>query len=124
MSSKNPCFFSFKNRREHNNGTCLIRIFIFLDIYSEFTAFIVFFCVAATAKNNEVSYQVGRIARIQDYIGTVVQNMASHTLSVVDYILLVILLLSSSIIGVLFGFFKSKRSSAQEFLLGMMESFS
>jgi hypothetical protein len=50
--------------------------------------------------------------------------MATHILSAVDYILLVIVLLSSSVIGVLFGFFKSKRSSAKEFLMGMIDSFS
>ncbi|CAF1041009.1 unnamed protein product [Rotaria sordida] len=43
--------------------------------------------------------------------------MVSHTLSAVDYVLLAILLLSSVVIGVIFGFFKSKKSSAQEFLL-------
>jgi type II secretory pathway component PulF len=45
--------------------------------------------------------------------------MALPTLSVVDYILLIVLLLSSAVIGVVFGFFKSKKSSAKEFLLGM-----
>ena len=40
-------------------------------------------------------------------------------LSAVDYVLLVILLLSSAVIGAIFGFFKSKKSSAKEFLLGM-----
>jgi hypothetical protein len=43
---------------------------------------------------------------------------SSQTLSAVDYIVLVILLLSSTVIGVVFGFFKSKRNSATEFLLG------
>ncbi|UJR16669.1 hypothetical protein I4U23_003569 [Adineta vaga] len=43
--------------------------------------------------------------------------MASHTFSAVDYIILVILLLLSSVIGIIFGFFKSKKSSAKEFLL-------
>lgn len=44
--------------------------------------------------------------------------MASSTLSSVDYVFLVILLLFSSAIGVIFGFFKSKKNSANEFLLG------
>ncbi|CAF5195833.1 unnamed protein product, partial [Rotaria magnacalcarata] len=43
--------------------------------------------------------------------------MASNRLSVVDYVILVILLLSSAIIGVIFGFFKSSKNSAKEFLL-------
>ncbi|CAF4821294.1 unnamed protein product [Rotaria socialis] len=43
--------------------------------------------------------------------------MASNKLSVVDYVILVILLLSSAIIGVIFGFFKSSKNSAKEFLL-------
>ncbi|CAF1160783.1 unnamed protein product [Adineta steineri] len=43
--------------------------------------------------------------------------MAHPTLSAVDYVLLVILLLSSAVIGAIFGFFKSKKSSAKEFLL-------
>jgi hypothetical protein len=45
--------------------------------------------------------------------------MALRTLSVVDYILLIVLLLSSAVIGVVFGFFKSKKSSAKEYLLGV-----
>lgn len=45
-------------------------------------------------------------------------NMALRTLSVVDYVLLVVLLLASAVIGALFGFVKSKKSSAKEFLLG------
>jgi hypothetical protein len=40
------------------------------------------------------------------------------TLGVADYVLLVILLLGSAVIGVIFGFFKSKKNSAKEFLLG------
>ena len=40
-------------------------------------------------------------------------------LSAVDYVLLVILLLASAVIGVIFGFFKSKKNSAKEFLLGI-----
>ena len=43
--------------------------------------------------------------------------MATRTLSIPDYVILVALLLSSAVIGVIFGFFKSKRSSAREFLL-------
>ncbi|CAF4765681.1 unnamed protein product, partial [Rotaria sp. Silwood1] len=43
--------------------------------------------------------------------------MALRTLSAVDYILLIMLLLSSAVIGAVFGFFKSKKSSAKEFLL-------
>ncbi|CAF1301176.1 unnamed protein product [Adineta ricciae] len=43
--------------------------------------------------------------------------MATHTLSPVDYIILAIVLLSSAVIGVIFGFFKSKKNSAKEFLL-------
>ncbi|CAF0778136.1 unnamed protein product [Adineta ricciae] len=43
--------------------------------------------------------------------------MGLPTLSVVDYILLVLLLVASASIGVLFGFFKSKKSSAKEYLL-------
>ncbi|CAF0966719.1 unnamed protein product [Rotaria sordida] len=38
-------------------------------------------------------------------------------LSVVDYVVLALLLLSSAVIGVFFGFFKSKKTSAKEFLL-------
>lgn len=45
--------------------------------------------------------------------------MATPKLTVVDYVLLVILLLASAVIGAIFGFFKSKKSSAKEFLLGM-----
>ena len=44
--------------------------------------------------------------------------MAVTTLSAADYVILVILLLSSAVIGVIFGFFKSKKNSAKEFLLG------
>jgi hypothetical protein len=40
-------------------------------------------------------------------------------LSIVDYVLLIVLLLSSACIGALFGFVKSKKSSAKEFLLGI-----
>ncbi|CAF1436832.1 unnamed protein product [Rotaria sordida] len=43
--------------------------------------------------------------------------MALRTLSAVDYVLLIMLLLSSAVIGAIFGFFKSKKSSAKEFLL-------
>ncbi|CAF1308586.1 unnamed protein product [Rotaria sordida] len=43
--------------------------------------------------------------------------MALRTLSIVDYIFLIILLLSSAVIGVLFGFFKRKQSSSKEYLL-------
>ncbi|CAF2418697.1 unnamed protein product [Rotaria sp. Silwood2] len=43
--------------------------------------------------------------------------MALRTLSIVDYVLLISLLLSSAVIGVIFGFVKSKKSSAKEFLL-------
>jgi hypothetical protein len=45
--------------------------------------------------------------------------MALKTLSAVDYVILVTLLLSSAVIGALFGFVKSKKSSAKEFLLGI-----
>jgi hypothetical protein len=45
-------------------------------------------------------------------------------LSAVDYVLLVILLLASAVIGVIFGFFKSKKSSAKEFLLGIYFDYS
>lgn len=44
--------------------------------------------------------------------------MVLRTLSAVDYVLLVGLLLASAVIGALFGFVKSKKSSAKEFLLG------
>ena len=44
--------------------------------------------------------------------------MSLSTLSIIDYVLLVLLLLSSTAIGVIFGFIKSKRNSAKEFLLG------
>ena len=44
--------------------------------------------------------------------------MSSSTLSIIDYILLVLLLLSATTIGVIFSFIKSKRNSAKEFLLG------
>ena len=44
--------------------------------------------------------------------------MVLRTLSIVDYVLLVGLLLASAVIGALFGFVKSKKSSAKEFLLG------
>ncbi len=40
------------------------------------------------------------------------------TLGAVDYVILVVLLLSSAVIGAIFGFVKSKKSSAKEFLLG------
>jgi len=40
------------------------------------------------------------------------------TLGAADYVILVVLLLSSAVIGAIFGFFKSKKSSAKEFLLG------
>ncbi|CAF1521499.1 unnamed protein product, partial [Rotaria sordida] len=43
--------------------------------------------------------------------------MALPTLSAIDYIVLVILLLSSVVIGGIFGFGKSKTVSAQEYLL-------
>ena len=43
--------------------------------------------------------------------------MVLRTLSVLDYIILIGLLLSSAVIGALFGFVKSKKSSAKEFLL-------
>ncbi|UJR14173.1 hypothetical protein I4U23_001168 [Adineta vaga] len=43
--------------------------------------------------------------------------MALPRLSAADYVLLVLLLLSSAVIGAIFGFFKSKKSSAKEFLL-------
>ncbi|CAF3778008.1 unnamed protein product [Rotaria sp. Silwood1] len=43
--------------------------------------------------------------------------MAPNKLSAVDYVILVILLLSSAVIGAIFGFFKSNKNSAQEFLL-------
>jgi hypothetical protein len=45
--------------------------------------------------------------------------MVLRTLSVVDYVLLIVLLLSSAVIGAIFGFVKSKKSSAKEFLLGI-----
>ena len=45
--------------------------------------------------------------------------MAAPTLSAVDYVLLAILLLSSAVIGAVFGFYKSKKNSAKEFLLGI-----
>jgi hypothetical protein len=45
--------------------------------------------------------------------------MVLRTLSAVDYVLLIVLLLSSAVIGAVFGFFKSKKSSAKEFLLGI-----
>ena len=45
--------------------------------------------------------------------------MATPTLGPVDYVLLVLLLLSSAVIGAIFGCFKSKKSSANEFLLGI-----
>ena len=44
--------------------------------------------------------------------------MALRTLSAVDYVLLVGMLLASAIIAEVFGFVKSKKSSAKEFLLG------
>lgn len=44
--------------------------------------------------------------------------MATPKLGAVDYVLLVILLLASAVIGAIFGFFKSKKNSAKEFLLG------
>jgi len=44
--------------------------------------------------------------------------MVLRTLSAVDYVLLIVLLLSSAVIGAIFGFVKSKKSSAKEFLLG------
>ena len=44
--------------------------------------------------------------------------MITATLTAIDYVLLVLLLLSSAAIGVLFGFFKAKKNSNYEFLLG------
>ena len=49
--------------------------------------------------------------------------MALPKLGAVDYVLLVLLLLSSAVIGAVFGFVKSKKSSAKEFLLGNSTSF-
>lgn len=48
-----------------------------------------------------------------------IKGMVLRTLSAVDYVLLVVLLLSSAVIGAIFGFVKSKKSSAKEFLLGI-----
>ena len=45
--------------------------------------------------------------------------MVTRTLSAIDYALLILLLSASAIIGVIFGFIKSKKSSAKEFLLGI-----
>lgn len=45
--------------------------------------------------------------------------MQLRTLSAVDYVVLIALLLSSAVIGAIFGFVKSKKSSAKEFLLGI-----
>ncbi|CAM4768382.1 unnamed protein product [Rotaria magnacalcarata] len=45
------------------------------------------------------------------------KTMASPKLSAVDYVILVVLLLASAVIGAIFGFVKSKKSSAKEFLL-------
>ncbi|CAF1046570.1 unnamed protein product [Adineta ricciae] len=47
--------------------------------------------------------------------------MITQTLHAVDYVLLVLLLLTSAIIGIIFGIFKKKKSSAKEFLLGNRE---
>jgi hypothetical protein len=44
--------------------------------------------------------------------------MAFTALSAVDYIALIMVLLLSAIIGIIFGFTKSKKSSAREYLLG------
>ncbi|CAF3574624.1 unnamed protein product [Rotaria sp. Silwood1] len=45
------------------------------------------------------------------------KKMVLRTLSAVDYVLLILLLLSSAVIGAIFGFFKSKKSSAKEFMI-------
>ncbi|UJR17232.1 hypothetical protein I4U23_004127 [Adineta vaga] len=43
--------------------------------------------------------------------------MKSPTLNIVDYIVLVVLLLLSALIGVIFGFIKSKKTSTEEYFL-------
>ena len=45
--------------------------------------------------------------------------MPLRTLSIVDYVVLATLLLSSTAIGVIFGFVKRKNTSTKEYLLGM-----
>ncbi|CAF1423382.1 unnamed protein product [Adineta ricciae] len=51
--------------------------------------------------------------------------MRSSTLSVFDYVVLIILLLLSALIGIIFGFVKSKKASSEEFFLadGKMHMF-
>ncbi len=44
------------------------------------------------------------------------KSMAIRTLSAVDYVIFALLLLSSAVIGIIFGFNKSKKNSAKEFL--------
>ncbi|CAF0743505.1 unnamed protein product [Didymodactylos carnosus] len=67
-------------------------------------------------KEGELHHRIVIIDFLDYFIKT--SKMITRTLSVVDYILLSILLLSSAVIGILFGFVKSKKSSAKEFLLG------
>ncbi len=45
-------------------------------------------------------------------------RMGLPTLGAVDYVVLVLLLLSSAFIGVIFGFIKSKKISTEEYFLG------
>ena len=44
--------------------------------------------------------------------------MPSTTLGTIDYVVLAMLLLLSTVIGVVFGFCKSKNNSAREYFLG------
>jgi hypothetical protein len=118
------CFVSCRDKGGHTINAHLSRICMVLIIYSSLTAIIFLLCAATTIKNNEVDYQIVHITHIQHYISIAVQHMASHTLSAIDYVLFILLLLSSAVIGAIFGFFKSKRSSAKEFLLGMINVFS
>ena len=90
-----------------------------LSIYSSPIAIIVLNRATTTIKDYEFDRHIIHGTHIRHYIGTAVQPMASYTLSAVDYVRLVLLLLSSAVIGAIFGFFKSKQSSAREFLLGM-----
>jgi hypothetical protein len=44
--------------------------------------------------------------------------MGLPTLSAVDYVVLVLLLLLSAVIGIIFGFIKSKKTSTKEYFFG------
>ena len=87
---------------EHNKNALVNILYLHFTIVCIQTVVITFFCISLRSLQNDISF---------------VEKMAPK-LSAVDYVLLVILLLASAVIGAIFGFFKSKKSSAKEFLLG------